>query len=90
MPISFSEKENRQKYLAILLIVIVSITLFVLRKNIFKTSSPGLPAAEVFQPQKIEINFEVLKNSKLKELQPPKEASPFVGKAGRANPFISY
>ncbi len=90
MAISFSEKGNRQKYLIIFLIVIVLVTIFVLRKNIFKTSLSLLPAPEVFQPQNIEINFEVLKNSDLKELQLPEAEKPFDGKAGRENPFVSY
>ena len=90
MSISFSEKGNRQKYLIIFLIVIALVTIFILRKNIFKTSLSILPVAEVFQPQNIEINFEVLKTPAIKELQLPEAEKPFDGKAGRENPFISY
>jgi len=90
MPISFSEKGNRQKYLIVFLIVIVLAAIFILRKNIFKTPISILPAPEVFQPQNIEINFEALKTPAIKELQLPEEEKPFDGKVGRENPFVSY
>ncbi|MFH1401515.1 MAG: hypothetical protein ABIG40_00955 [Parcubacteria group bacterium] len=90
MPINFSEKGNRQKYLIIFLIVIVLITIFVLRKNIFKTPVSFLPPAEVFLVKSIEINFEVLKSPVLKALQLPEAEKPFEGKVGRENPFVSY
>lgn len=90
MPISFSEKGNRQKYLILFFIVIVLVTIFVLRKNIFKTAVSVSPTTEVFLPQNIEINFEVLKNPKLKELQLPEPEKPFEGQVGRENPFVSY
>ena len=90
MPVNFSEKGNRQKYLIIFLIVIVLVSIFILRKNIFKTTISVLPAPEVFQPQNIEINFEVLKSPAIKELLLPEAEKPFDGKAGRENPFVSY
>ncbi|MFH1894361.1 MAG: hypothetical protein ABH813_00425 [Patescibacteria group bacterium] len=90
MAINFSEKGNRQKYLIIFLIVIVLVTIFVLRKNIFKTPVFLSPAPEVFQPQSIEINFEVFKSPILEEMQLPEAEKPFDGKVGRENPFVSY
>ena len=90
MPINFSEKGNRQKYLIGFLIVIVLVTIFILRKNIFKTPISILPSPEIFLPQDIEINFEALKNPLIKELQLPEAEKPFDGKAGRENPFIPY
>ncbi len=74
----------------IFLIVIVLVTIFVWRKNIFKTPSSILPAPEVFQPKDVEINFEILKNPAVKELQLPEAEVPFDGKMGRENPFVSY
>jgi hypothetical protein len=90
MPTNFSEKNSKQKYLIILLIAVVLITLFILRKDIFKKFSISSPTIEVFLAKNIPINFEVLKNPIIKELQPISKISPFVGKLGRENPFISY
>ena len=39
------------------------------------------------EPPKIEINFGVLKNPVLKELQPFEEINPLEERAGRENPF---
>ncbi len=90
MPISFSENGNKQKYLILILIVIVLVIVFVLRKNIFKTTASVSQAPEIFQPQNIEINFEVLKNPALGELLLPEPEKPFEGQVGRENPFVSY
>jgi hypothetical protein len=90
MAISFSKKQNKQQYLIFILIIIALITVFVLRKDIFKISLDGAPSVEVFHSDSIEINFEVLKAKIIGELQMPEPKKPFEGKAGRDNPFISY
>jgi hypothetical protein len=90
MATNFSEKNNKQKYLIILLAAVVLVTLFILRKDIFKKFSISQPVLEVFLAKNIPINFEVLKNPIIKELQPVFKIGPFEGVLGRENPFISY
>jgi hypothetical protein len=90
MATNFSEKNNKQKYLVILLVVVVLVTFFILRKDIFKRFSTSSPKVEVFSAKNISINFEILKNPIIKDLQSVSKINPFVGKSGRENPFISY
>jgi hypothetical protein len=90
MAISFSEGGNKQKYLIILLVIIVLVCLFTLRKNIFKISNETLFTPEVFSAKDIEINFDVLKKDIIKELNLPEPEVPFSGQAGRDDPFLPY
>lgn len=85
------ERKKQRRLLFIfggLILAILSVFLF----NLVKKSQPAgeaVPAA-VAKPEKIEINFHVLKNPILKELQPYIEPSPFSGEPGRDNPFSPY
>ena len=90
MAINFSEETNHQKYLVLVLIVIVLITFFILRQSFSEPGEETGPTQEVFQLKDIEINFEVLQLPIIKELQAFEEIGPFSGQVGRENPFISY
>lgn len=92
MAVEFRESEKRQKILIYVFAVVVLVTLLVLWLGYFK---PEKPLEEAFLPpviKKIEINWDVLKNPFLENLQtfeglpplPPEE------EIGRENPFLPY
>jgi hypothetical protein len=91
MQINFSEKQSRQKYLIIILAILVLIAIFILNKDsIISSFKMKTTFEEVFVPEKIEINFEVLKNSLIGDLQLPEKEESFEGEVGRENPFTAY
>jgi len=84
------ERQKRLIYLVIVLIVLVVVALFVFSKNFFveelPTSSPI-----VFKLKTIVINFDVLKDPFLEELQVFEEIPyPEEMEIGRENPFLPY
>jgi hypothetical protein len=91
MAISFSENKNRQKYLIIIFVVLVLASVLLFKKDdIFKTSNGSFFVTPIFSPPSIEINFTILQNKNLKEFVLPEPPVPFLGQAGRKNPFLSY
>jgi len=90
MAVNFIKERKKQRYLIIgfgIMLIAISVILWL---GYFKKEKPiTLPVSTVLSKE-IKINFEVLENPFLKELQPFVEISPFVGEKGRENPFISY
>ncbi len=91
MAINFTgEKQKILKYLIIILIILVVVALFVFSKSFF-VKELAAPSQRVFQPREISINFNVLKDPFLKELQVFEEISyPEEMEIGRENPFLLY
>jgi len=90
MAITFFEKEKRQRNLILVFIVIVLITALTLWIGYFKPEKT--PTLQVPPPiEKLEIDFEILKNPFLEELQIFEEL-PILPEEeiGRENPFIPY
>ena len=89
MAIVFTKERKKQRYLILVLVLLIFAILSAvwwgwIRKE--EGISPGaLPA---YAPPKVEINWGVLKDPQLKELQVFEEISPFEGEAGRENPFV--
>ncbi len=92
MAITFIEKRKRKtQYLVVVLIIVILITGVVLWRGFFARERSVLPPVEIETPtQKVEINFEALKNPILDELQPFEVIPPFEGEVGRENPFRPY
>lgn len=88
MDLGIIKKENNQKYLIVLLIVIALAIFFVLRKD-SSLREPTAVAPAPFLPQKIEINFDLLEEPIFKELRIYEEILPFEGEVGRKNPFVT-
>lgn len=91
MSVNFFQQRKRQKFLAPIVLIVIGLTFLILWFGYFKkgevstevgTSTPVL--------QEIKINFEVLENPLLKELQPFGEIIPYEGPIGRENPFLPY
>ena len=92
MAITFLEKTKRQRNLIYIFIAVVLITSLTIWLGFLK---PKKPSEEVIPPistEKIEIDFEVLKNPFLEKLQifEGLPQLPSEGKIGRENPFIPY
>jgi hypothetical protein len=94
MAINFVQKAKTQQYLILIFFSLFLIIFIFLWRGQFLKLQPSQEVV-IQLPQKIEINFEVLENSLLKEFQPFEEILPFEisnpeGKIGRENPFIPY
>ncbi|MCX6760610.1 MAG: hypothetical protein NTZ84_00680 [Candidatus Nealsonbacteria bacterium] len=99
MAIVFAQQNKKQKVLIFILVAILITTAVVLWFGFFGKNKTGSEAyiaenAEVSQ-EEIKIEFSVLKNPLLKELQPfseiqPLEQSTSTGSKGRENPFLPY
>lgn len=91
MAIHFLQEQKKQEKLLLVFIGVVLIILLVIWWGFFKKS---IPSSHVSVPgvesSKIEINFEVLKNSILQEFVPFDEILPLEGEVGRENPFVPY
>lgn len=87
MAINFINKDNKQKYLIGLLAIILVGIIFVWKKDaIFSTIAPP---STPFQPQQIQINFNVLKSPILSGLQPYGQIPAFSGQPGQEDPFVT-
>ena len=93
MVITFARRRKIQKYLSLVLGIIILVTIFIFWLGFFKKEKIFImqPLPE-FIPKKIEINFQVLKSSIFQELQPFPERPllPSEEEMGRENPFLPY
>jgi len=90
MAIVFLQKRKIQNYLILIFIGVLLITTIVIWQGFFRKEKIPLPEEVLRPPKKAEINFEVLKNSLLKNLEPFQEIPPFEKEVGRENPFLPY
>lgn len=93
MAITFIEERKKQKYLIFIFIGILLVIFIVIWQGFLKKEKPVFieekkERAMIFE--KIKINFEVLDNPILKELQPFEKIPSFEGEKGRKNPFLPY
>jgi len=91
MAIVFLEKTKRQEYLIYAFSILILIAVFILWKGYF--AKEKIPEEIILRPvRKIEIDFEILENPLLKELQPIEKIIPLEAevKIGRENPFEPY
>lgn len=97
MAIVFAQQKKRQNILIIILITSLIVTGFVLYFGFFKErkTPTELYYEENTQAaqEEIKIDFSVLENPLLKDLQPFSEIQPYntsTGAIGRENPFLPY
>lgn len=89
MAITLLQKQKIQKYLILAFIAVLIIIVFVLWLGYRKKED--LPPQEVFIVQEeVRIDFEVLKNPLLQELEVLEKIEPFAEEAGRENPFLPF
>lgn len=92
MVVTFIEEKKKQKRLIYLLLAVLIITGFILWQGFFKKPPSVIeePSAAALNFEKAEIDFTLLENPILKELQPFERIEPFEEKVGRENPFLPY
>jgi len=90
MAITFQEKKEKQKYLTLVFLVTIFVIFLLVYFGFLKKEKPFEVREVIYQPPKIEINFDILKSPFLKELLPFEEIKEFEGKIGRENPFLPY
>ena len=91
MPVNFFQQRKRQKFLAPIVLIVLGLTFIILWFGYFKKEEPSTEVeVSTSVLQEIKINFEVLENPLLKELQPFAEITPYEGPIGRENPFLPY
>lgn len=107
MPIVFAQKRKNQRILIIVFVVVLLITAIVIWQGFFKkektTGEYYFEGNVVFPQEEIKIDFNVLKNPLLNELQSFSEIEPLkentttikgkiemTGKKGRENPFLPH
>lgn len=91
MVVQLSKNKRRQRILLVVLIVIIIITVLIWLFGFSRSKKPALVAPPVLVLVKeIKINFELLRDPRLKEFRPFQEIPPFGMEPGRDNPFLSY
>ena len=90
MAITFQEQKEKQKYLALIFLAAILVIFLIVYFSFLKKEKPLEIQEVIYQPPKIEINFELLKAPFLKELLLFEEIKEFEGKIGRENPFLPY
>jgi hypothetical protein len=98
MVFAFFRQRKRQKYLIYILGLIILTIFLIVWFSFIKKPPPSIfipPfGKETLELQKIEINFESLKEEFLKELKPIEKIKPFeettTTQLGRENPFLPY
>lgn len=91
MPVNFLQQRKRQKFLVPIVLAVLGLTFIVLWFGYFKKKeAPTEVGVSAPVLQEIKINFEVLENPLLKELQSFEEITPYEGSIGRENPFLPY
>jgi len=89
MAITILKEKTKKTYLIALLGVVIAVVIFLVWQRFFQKPSTTLSSLPL-PPEEIKINFSVLENPFLKELQPFPEIPAFEGQMGRANPLSSY
>lgn len=100
MAIVFEKQKKTQRILILIFIVLLLATIIFIWQGFFKEEEGFIPSGPPLVRKEIKINFDVLKNPILGELQPFFEIEPFKEvpsspeqpekKIGRENPFIPY
>lgn len=90
MAITFIKERKKQRYLALITLVVIGVTLLVLWLGVFREKEPSLSPVPVTPYREIKISFDILEHSFWKEGQPFKEILPFKDGMGRTNPFLPY
>lgn len=90
MVVTFFQKRKTQRNLILVFIAVLLITTSVLWFGVFRREKPSASEEAPRPFKKVEIDYGVLKNPILKELQIFEKIPPFEEKAGRINPFLPY
>jgi len=96
MAITFSEKtpleeRKRLRFLIPILVIVLSITIFVLWQGYFGGEEPIIMETPTFPSfKKVEINYQIFDDPIFDKLQPFEGVPSFEETPGRENPFLPY
>jgi len=92
MTITFVEERKKQKRLLVIFGFLIAITVVVLVQGLLQRIPLSTTIGGEISPtfKEIEIDFTILENNNLKDLEPFEGIKPFEGKIGRENPFLPY
>lgn len=91
MPVDFFQEKKKQRYLILIFTLVVCVTVLIIWLGFFRNSKqiePVFPPV-IIQP-KINVNWDILKDTKVNELEKFQQIPVFEGEAGRSNPFMPY
>lgn len=89
MAITFLQQKKRQKYLLIILGVLIAISLLVVWQMFF-IKSALTPVEQVVKTPEVKMDFKTLENPIFAELTPFEKIPSFGDDTGRDNPFSPY
>lgn len=91
MAIEFLQAQKKQRYLILILTLAICTILLVVWLGFFRGSAAVVPVSspQTNQP-KIEINWDVLKDTKLEALKGFEQVPALKDEVGRENPFTPY
>lgn len=89
MAVKFIKQRKKQKYLILIFVAVLLITIFVLWFGFFRKEDEFISTVVIVQKE-IKIDFDILNDPLLKEFRPFTKVFPFEGLVGRENPFLPY
>ncbi|OGZ24419.1 MAG: hypothetical protein A2896_01270 [Candidatus Nealsonbacteria bacterium RIFCSPLOWO2_01_FULL_43_32] len=91
MAITFLQAKKRQRYLIVILGLLVFVSLIIVWQGLARRGGETpAPLSITPEPKEIIINWSVLQDPHLEGLQIFETIAPFEGAVGRKNPFIPY
>lgn len=90
MAITFQKRRGKQRYLLLIFLISIAVIFSTIYFGYLRNKPLPPPPFVIFEPPKVEINFDVLKHPFLKDSLPYEEIRPFEEKTGRENPFEPY
>lgn len=91
MAIEFLQAQKKQRYLILILTLAICVVLFMVWQFFLKAPAPAAPVASSQPaPPKIEIKWDVLKDTKLRDMKAFEQIPGFGTTTGRTNPFTPY
>lgn len=90
MNTDFFRQKKKQRYLILVFVATLVITLIVVWRGVFIKESTPTPFVAVPLKKTIKINTEILTDPRLLELEPFEEIPPLTEGIGRENPFVPY
>lgn len=99
MAITFLEERKIQRRYILIFLLLILITAGLVWRGLFIKEQPVLPVKVLKPAKKVELDFKVLENPLLRELQPFEEIKTYeeevsegavIERVGRENPFLPY
>lgn len=95
MAITITQGKKKQRYLIMILVLIVLGIFLIIRlgfsgKQNQTAPEIGVAPAKIYAPPKVDIDWQLLENLHSEALKPFEDILPFEGEFGRQNPFVPY